>query len=641
MDMVSYDFKAAAELVAGDVRPRLLFGPDDVAVIRRGLESVRGRRLWRGFARRAQRVCRIVCEAENLTAGLAGVAGSEVKEAQTVLRFLRDLAAYGVLAKDEAAYEAVRRILNSCGEVSALERERGRLGIGYAGGGTLALAYDMVAPQMSPDERRTFCKWAEEEVVQVVWRQLDPKFYFGPGGNIAIVGLCNATMMALALHGDKYAKGDGVVLQRLMAMVEVAVGGALAPSGFPLEDTGYGTEVAAVLALPVECARRLGVDDVAARMPRYYKFGRAALKFIQPWGEWLVNTGDAGPTMGNREFVFGRIAAATNDPAVLWLWQTMRYNFGTVDPETLDQDIFREVALGHKRQTPPSVFSLLQGPQLAKAKRPTGRTAATAFVCGRRGLVSFRSGWRDDDTLLIFDGSQRSDGAQGHHHDSAGSFSLFALGEHFGIDAGRYNVTQPCHNVVLVNSEGYVDRDSWSQALCEGRLTEYAPQRFVDSAAADATPQYGGAVRKAERRVGLVKGPGAQPYVWVQDAINANDKWGMFDWQLHTAPENKIRTQRRGAVVTGLRHGNQLGVEMFLPLFPGQRNSRDAHRIVEVFDDVAHPNAITYLGFDDPQKIKEKVAEYPRPAAMVEHGPVYERPRLVILMRGGMGGRWC
>ena len=144
-------------------------------------------------------------------------------------------------------------------------------------------------------------------------------------------------------------------------------------------------------------------------------------------------------------------------------------------------------------------------------------------------------------------------------------------------------------------------------------------------------------MRKAERRVGLVKGPGAQPYVWVQDAINANDKWGMFDWQLHTAPENKIRTQRRGAVVTGLRHGNQLGVEMFLPLFPGQRNSRDAHRIVEVFDDVAHPNAITYLGFDDPQKIKEKVAEYPRPAAMVEHGPVYERPRLVIRYEGWNG----
>ncbi len=640
---MKYSFNAAQKLIENDIRPRLYFGPDDVAAIHSGLKSSDGRKLWKRFVERSGDLVELALTVEDMPFELSRWCRAWNLPGTKIVFGAPDIGALAALTGDERAIEACRRIITSLIKAEELVvKEFGkdaygsRHRVGYMAGFYMAPLYDMAAQFLTSAERSLFCQWAMRFVIKHNVDLLSPKLYFGPGGNINFVGLNGALMTALVLQGDKLVKVDQRLIDSLLGMMEAAIGGCIAPSGYPLEDIGYGTAVVANMSYTIETARRLGVADFAARYPRYNKFGRAMIHFVQPWGEHLSNTGDHGDDFKRRDFILPRLAEETHDPTLLWLWQTLSYNHGAIHPMNSDQTLYGEAALGKGRQVPATINSLVAAPLLAKAQRPTAATVPIAFCCRRRGLVSFRSGWRNDDLLLVFDGSSRSDGAQGHHHDSSGHFSLSAVGEYFSIDTGRYNVTRTCHSVVLVNGESTPDRDSWSQTLHEGRLTEYAPHQFVDSAAADATAQYGGAVRKAERRVGLVKGAGARPYVWVQDAINANDKWATFDWQMQCAPESKVKVHKRGGVVTGFQHGNLLGVDLFVPLFPGKRNDPAAHKVDSAFCDMAHPNAVTYLDIDTQEKIDQKVAEFSRPAAMI-HGPVHERPRLVVRYEGWNG----
>lgn len=631
---MDYRLNTARSLVTHNIRPRLHFGPDDIARIHQGLDTPVGRRIWTAFAKRARALATLALEVDDPVVTLAEWSRSWDRPGTKIVFGLPDIAALAALADDEQAFAACRRILTACAAAEQLSlKDGGRKRLGYMTGAYLAPAYDMIAARLTVAERRAFCSWGVDCSIRQTLKELDPRFFFSPGGNIPVVGLNGAFITALCLHGDPYAKLDDGTLARLTTMLETAVGGSIAPDGYPLEDIGYGTAVTSGLAISVECARRLGVADIAATLPRYHLFGRAILHFVQPWGEHLSNTGDHGDDFRAREFILPRLATDTADPTLLWLWQTLSYNHGAVHPGNSDQTLYGEVSVGSGRQVPPTLATLLHAPLLRQARRPTAKIP-TAFCDRRRGIVSFRSGWRADDALLIFDSSQRSDGAQGHHHESAGHFSFSALGEYFSIDTGRYNVAQSCHSVVLVNAAQRKEDDQWRQTTKEGRLTAYAPHPFVDTAAVDSTVQHG--VLKAERRAGLVKGPEAPAYAWVADAINANNEMAVFDWQMQCAPESRLRTRRRGATITGFRHGNLLDVDLFLPLFPGNHRSPDAHRITEVFEDVGHPNATAYLHFDDPEEIRKKVAAFSRPAAMI-HGPVYERPRLVVRFSGWNG----
>ena len=635
---MNFSFNAAASLVADDVRPRLFFGSDDIPSIRQGLNTVAGRKVWQLFVNRARTFAGVALAADDLPTMIAKWNTSWNNPGTQVVRSLVDIATLAVLDDDEQAFEVCRRILAVCpaAEEISLSSSQGRQRLGYSTGFYLAPVYDMISSRLTTAERKAFCDWAVESAITKTLDRIDPNIFFTPGGNIALSGFDSAFVTAMSLYGDRYAKLNPKTIQRLIAILEVALSGSIGPNGYPLEDIGYGTYVTAKLAFNVELAKRLGIADLTQTTPRYHQFGRAILHFTQPWGQHLSNTGDHGDDFGMREFILPRLAVDTNDPSLLWLWQTLCYNHGAIHPVNNNEILYGEAVIGKNRQVPATMPSLLFAPLLAKAKRPTDTTLPTAFLCRRRGLASFRSGWRDNDSLLIFDSSQRSDGAQGHHHDSAGHFSFSAIGEYFAIDTGRYNVSQSCHNVTLVNAEQQVNRDEWSQTTVEGRLTDYATDPFVDTAACDATPQYGAAVRKAERRVGLVKGPGAPAYAWVVDAINANDKIATFDWQMQCAPESRLALRRNGATVTGFRHGNLLDVHLFLPLFPGNKNSPNAHRIEKVFEDIGRPNALTYCGFNNPGEMEKKIASYGRPSQMI-HGPVYERPRLVIRFNGWNG----
>jgi len=396
--------------------------------------------------------------------------------------------------------------------------------------------------------------------------------------------------------------------------------------------------VTASLAQCAEALRRAGLYDVYEACPKFPKFGRAMLHFVQPWGEDLSNTGDHGDDFAKREFVLARLATETSDPSLLWLLGTLHYHHGKVHPENRLPEVYVEVPLRKGFRTPATYGSLLVLDELKGEKSPKRLGVPTAYCDRERGIVSFRDGWDADGTFLWFDGSQRSPAGQGHAHASAGHFGLSAVGEYFSIGCGRYNNEQSCMSVVLIDGRsGRSLNGEWACVRHHGLLTDYRAGEFVDFAGADSSHQHD--CFWAWRHIGFVKGPRARGYVWTVDDINKNDAWAEYWWQMQTSPENTIRTYKRSATITGGHQGNKLDVHFAVPA----ANEYDPPHTITMDQDLGTASAYKYLCRDpsnsggDYPSLEKHVARYERPADMV-HGPVYVRPRLLGKI-GGLNGR--
>jgi hypothetical protein len=484
--------------------------------------------------------------------------------------------------------------------------------------GGSALAYDLLYQHISEPERES-CREALKRDIEARLENSDLGYYRRAGHNITLITTLSAIWDLLAIKGDPGAPEFEAEQAKLLSMLDATMHVVFGPDGYPEEDMGYGTFVAGWMSQLVEALRRAGIYDPYKVCPCYASFGRAILHFVQPWGEHLSNTGDHGDDFGQREFVLARLAQETDDPTLMWLLGTLSYG----GPDA-------EVKLRPGFQVPTSTLSLITLPEALEPVHPSRRTVPTQFRDRGRGIVSFRSGWRDDDTFVVFDGSQRSPAAQGHFHASCGHFSLSALGEYFAIDTGRYNIEQNCHNVVLVDGKsGRSTNGEWDYTKYHGLLMDYLPGDFVDFAAVDSSHQHD--CYWARRCLGLVKGRGAtSAYVWTVEDINKANDLREYWWQLHTSPENTIKTNTNSASVKGWRKGNWLDVHWVLP---EPHEYPEPHRLQEVTQDEATPSSYKYI--PDPHK---RAQEAPRPAAMV-HYSVFVRPRLIAKV-SGLNGRF-
>jgi len=607
---MDYGFGAARDLYKKGAHPRVLLGASDLPGLRRTLARGDGKKIAAAFRKRVRPAVR-----EVLGVGSSGeLVDTEVKG----IGLAMDMAMLAVLDDDDGALEAVRRILAACPKFEARGPASGqpRHRLACSGGGRLAWAYDLVQPHLSPAERRAVCRWLYRCGVKRTLSELLPRYFLNAGQNIAMNQFLNTLNVLLAIDGEDGVPDLAADWARVLPMFEATLSTVTGPNGYPAEDMGYGTGMFARAAQSAETLRRAGIFDAYRECPRYEKFGNAMLHLVQPWGENLSTTGDHGDDIGARVFVLGRIAQETGDPTLLWLLQTLSYH--------------QEVKLRRGMQVEDSVFSLLLADQFKKAVHPSKRRPqpATPFCDTARGIVTFRSGWKADDTFVVFDGSRRCPAAQGHEHASCGHFSLSAFGEYFAVDTGRYNIEQNCHNVTLVDGKSGRSTDGeWISTKYAGVLTQFAPGEFVDVAAVDSSHQHD--CFWAWRHLGLVKGGGAPAYVWVVDDINKNNDWGTYWWQLHTCPENTIRLHKSHATVTGWRHGNKMDVHFALP---GRENYHPPHRLVGLVQDVATPSSYKYV---NPFK-QDRLSQFARPADQI-HYSTFLRPRLVAKIEGVNG----
>ena len=616
--MSRYAFGVARDLYASNVHPRVMLGPDDVVELRRRTGSGDGRKVLDAMRAKVRALADLVEGADDLVALMAGD-GTHVSPAARIAHCVDDVAFVAVLDEDERALAVIRAVMRAvCGA------EGKRTWIAPVG---LATAYDMLHGCLDAAERALCVKAIRRDMARSMAATKGAHFKRA-GGNV-IVGWSTFPLLALlAIVGDPGAGDLSREQTDLLARLEASINVAINPDGYPEEDIGYGSDVAAWLVQVGEAARRAGLFDLYERCPHVARFGRAMLHFVQPWGTYLTNTGDfGGGSFGRREFALPRLATETGDPSLLWLLGTLSHDSNHVLTGGNAIEYASEVPLRPGVQVPANRRTLLVLEDMKGARHPSKLRIPTAYCDRRRGIVSLRSGWRADDTFVVFDGSHRSAAAQGHAHASCGNFSLSAQGEYFAIDCGRYNNEQNCHNVVLVDGRSGESTDGqWHGVTRPGLLTRFAPGRFVDFASADSSHQHN--CYWAKRHLGLVKGRGAPAYVWVVDDINKSDDRAEYWWQLHTSPENTIRPYKRHATVTGWRCGNMLDVHFALPAadeFP------DPHELREVTWDEATSSSYKYIA-----NPRERAAEYVRPAAMLRYS-AFVRPRLIARIAGWNG----
>ena len=606
---MNFEFGCARKLYAGNVHPRVMFGPDDVERLRERTRTGHGRKILAAMRRK------IAPTVERCLFEDAIGKDPQAADASVIRWMLSDMAMVGVLDECPDTIRAARRALAilpaACG--ASGDFNNAVYSIMY---GCHPLAYDLLYAQLPAEEARAYSDWVVNACVRPA-AAVGDAFYKNAGANTPICGTLPALLGLLAVKDDPGVPDLTAETQRLLSLLSAALHGSIHEDGYPAEDIGYGTAVAAGLAQAVEPLRRAGLYDAYADCPRYLRFGDAILHFVQPWGECLSNTGDHSDDIICRELILARLAEETRSPALLWLLGALSYG----KPPS-----FAEAVLRVGFQVPATALALLVSDQFDKAVHPRAACIPTPFRDRERGIVSFRSGWGADDTFVVFDGSQRSPAAQGHFHSSAGHFSISALGEYFAIDTSRYNMEQNCHNVVLIDGRSGRSTDGqWAYAKHHGVLIDYQPGEFVDFAAADSSHQHD--CYWARRYLGLVKGRSAPAYVWTVDDIDKADDYREFWWQLNTSPENTIAIRRDSATIKGWRRGNLMDVHWALPA----PHEYPKPHTLSLAQDVATPSSYNYI--PDPFERAKGVS---RPAEMV-HGPVYYRPRLLAKVAGWNG----
>lgn len=615
-------FGCARDLYDLGEHPRVLIDADGIVRLKKRVRSGLAGRVWKQLRRKLGPVKRELLT----TADPAGT--MDFYKRNTWWGFvwrasmaLRDLALMGVVDNDADAVECVRRIITNDKSVMG----------GASYGGTGAIAYDIAYHMLPAIDRKALASQFLARAIKSE-EECRKNVHKGIGGNTTVGTVTDPLILGLCIHNDPGIGDMMPMVRRAADLMDASLHVAWNVDGFPEEDIGYGTDVAGVIAWYVDALRRAGVYDAYRACPRYNRFGKAVLHFVLPWGGNLSMTGDHWPVFWNRELILARLARETRDPTLMWLLGTLQNDGREYSPPP-HKGFNDELALrrgGHAFNLPATDLSLLAIDEIEKITpvHPADAGTPTAFRDRGRGIVSFRSSWKEDATYVTFDGSHRSPAAQGHAHASCGHFSLVALGEHFGVDTGRYGNEQSEHNLVLIDGKSGRSHDGhWIAEFYHGNLTGYTPGDFVDSASVDSSLQHN--CMWARRHLAMVKGdqPRVPSYVWTVEDINKANDWAEYWWTLNTSPENTIELRDDGATVTGWRKGNHLDVHFVLPR--AEEYPR-AHTLA-MSQDVRGTVVDKYLK-DSSARIKE----FARPAMMV-HGIVFERPRLVAKVAGYNG----
>ena len=631
---VNYGFGCARQLYRDGIHPRLYGGPDDLARLQKKVRTGKGRLLMEALR---EKVRPLVSAVERERADLPAMVAHHTVRTGThgglILSYMNDMALVGVLDQDDRTQDAVVRVLVALPEAEK-RGPRDTYGLGWAGVGIVPHAYDLVCHRMLEKDRRMFDDWVVELCIRTVVRELRKLHFLRcAGANTGMVGAISAMMSVLAVEGDPGVPDLAAEKAELLRCFEASLYSNLGPEGYPAEDIAYGSGMASFQARVVEALRRSGDYDAYAQCPRYAKFGRAMLHFVQPWGGYLSNTGDYGADFGWRSPIFPRLATETNDPSLLWLSGTLSYPVASSGPTDMRarRKTFPELEIRPGCRVPVDAFTLLVLDDLGRSVHPSRQLIPTQYMDPARGIVSLRSSWKRDATFVVFDGAHRPTAAQGHAHDSGGHFSLSALGEYFAIDTGRYSIEQEHHNVVIVDGKsGHTGDGRWISSNYHGVLTGYRPGAFVDTASADTSQMSN--CYWARRTIGLVKSVGAPrmpAYVWTVEDVNAAHDYHEFWWLLNAHPDSKLRLFKEHATIKGAYHGNLLDVHFALP----EPTAYPRPHTLTLAQNVQLAGSPREYG-GDPHRT---AMEYRRLGGELEWGPVFERPRLVAKVAGFNG----
>jgi len=264
-----------------------------------------------------------------------------------------------------------------------------------------------------------------------------------------------------------------------------------------------------------------------------------------PGWEYIVDHGDCHDRRsGHSLALYHKLASAYRIPQAQWLAERVRTGF-----------LGRE---WHESGVKPGVraegyLELLWYDPTVPAESPEQLPTSAYFP--DLGLVTARTGWRDDAVLASFkaspggghkawDTSHRIDAERGwdtlntgHHHPDANTFVLIGHGSHLAVEDGYANNKLTAnHNVILVDGAGYAgegryhvyrDMPERHQAHVHSVVTDDGWVHAVGEAAALYPPELG--VLRASRRI--LFGPSGSLLVIDDLAAETDRTW---TWLLHT-----------------------------------------------------------------------------------------------------------
>ncbi|MCX5662941.1 MAG: hypothetical protein NTW19_24925 [Planctomycetota bacterium] len=414
--------------------------------------------------------------------------------------------------------------------------------------GALPIAYDLLAPGLSADDRRFVEVYLRRGIELYEAGVLNRTgTLWGLGTNL-FFHTFELYVMQLAAVFDNVT--DWPRLDKINELIRMGIHHGLDEGGAIYEGPSYGTGDAAWISTVAEVLLRAGVADLWTEEPKFAAMVRHWAYLILPGMRGQNPIGDAWRyKKGHPHWAAALHAARLNDDALWWVWEQMRSRT-TQGPPGEEQPMpeFIEYRLG---------WTLLYENEAARVVTPGQAGWPSARNSGSFGVITMRSGWQDDDLYFSLLAAGRTPGCCIHQHVDAGHFSLFALGEAFSIDTGYGDAMGKFHSVLMpYGDEPRAAPHGFDHMWNGGRVQSFAAGKKADYACVDVHDAW--ECRWALRGALTVRAAGAEPYVLILDDFNPSPTLASFLWLMNSEPGNRVEIDAQAERVTVQGKRNRL-----------------------------------------------------------------------------------
>ncbi len=537
-----------------DVRPRYIFLAAELPRIRETLKATR-RRAWEEVKARADRALKLPLPKPPAYHTFEG----RVRQRMGYTEYFREFRGYidggmsilalAYLMSGEERYGlAAKKILLEVeswgvgGTMSVLSPYGDEPGLSMARHGQRA--YDWLDPLFSDGERERVRRMTIDRARQIHERLRRADYLFTPGESHNGRLIAYLAEYAIVCKGEAEDAADWLDYS-LRALTTFYPHWAGADGGWA-EGISYALSYNTIYLPALESLRAATGFDLYKRsfyrnVRRFFLYCASPIGEIKPFGDG-AERGGVGSAGASLMLHHGR---RFNDPAAVW-WAEQT---------------------GQPAAGSDAMISLITEDTVAPSP-PAGAPQAAVFRgVGWAGLHSALDK-PDQDTFFLFKSSPY--GSVSHSHADQNSFAILKGGRALAIPSGHYGPAygMPHHaewtrqtkanNCILVNGEGQLVRE----ARASGQITEFRHQKAITYLCGDATPAYGGKLKRFLRHVLFLR-PGA---FIVADELEAAEG-AQFQWLLHAFEEmelderNSRVVSRRGDASLTVRLGCDLGLE--------------------------------------------------------------------------------
>ncbi|PIZ41807.1 MAG: hypothetical protein COY42_18585 [Armatimonadetes bacterium CG_4_10_14_0_8_um_filter_66_14] len=383
---------------------------------------------------------------------------------------------------------------------------------------SLAVFYDLLYDQLTEGERTevrdyitgTYLRYFDDYMRTA----LDSPQYPGLlGHNFALIGNSSAALLTLAVGGETgNAEKERAWLDLFLDGIKQYLDIGIGPDGGALEGAGYTSACLYYLTFPAEALRRAGGENLFEH-PRLRKVFDYYLYEMLPGRNYYDNTNDS--FFHAHTCFFPLYARVLDRPEIAWMWAEISGR--RTDPA----DVFGE---GRNAAQPLLNYLLLWNGVAPAGRSPDETNMPLSARFSRRGLVTMRSGWGEEDCLLSF--TCGGNPTYGHGQYDSGHFALYCGSSALAGDTGYGGGQSEDHNTVLFDGAGQKTK------CAEGRIVAFAPAPEATYAAGRIGDLYANDALKSYVRHVCFVHDRDHPYAVVYDQFETDGKEHAYTWML-------------------------------------------------------------------------------------------------------------